>query len=42
VPLDDPSTDDTADAPAWLAPRFEAVSHIVMCLTMAYMLTLML
>jgi Domain of unknown function (DUF5134) len=42
VPLDDPSTDGTADAPAWLAPRFEAVSHIVMCLTMAYMLTLML
>ncbi len=36
------STNGTADVPAWLAPRLEAGSHIVMCLTMAYMLILML
>jgi len=32
---------DTARAP-WLAPRFEASSHIIMCVTMGYMLVLML
>ncbi len=42
VPLEGPSINGTADAPAWLAPRLEAGSHIVMCLTMAYMLILML
>jgi hypothetical protein len=28
--------------PPWLAPRLEAASHIAMCVTMAYMLVLML
>ena len=32
---------DTPRAP-WLAPRFEATSHIIMCVTMGYMLVLML
>jgi hypothetical protein len=41
VPIDSPSGNGTADAPPWLAPRLEAGSHIIMCLTMAYMLTLM-
>jgi hypothetical protein len=42
VPIDGYSVDDNADAPAWIAPRLEAASHIAMCLTMAYMLILML
>jgi hypothetical protein len=29
-------------SPAWLAPRLEAGAHIVMCVTMGYMLILML
>jgi uncharacterized membrane protein (DUF485 family) len=42
--IDDPAFDGDGDgdAPAWLAPRLEAGSHIVMCVTMAYMLILML
>jgi hypothetical protein len=32
---------EVASAP-WLAPRFEAGSHIIMCVTMGYMLVLML
>jgi hypothetical protein len=32
---------DKASAP-WLAPRLEGVSHIAMCVTMGYMLVLML
>lgn len=39
---DDQPTNGNPAVPAWLAPRLEAVSHIVMCLTMAYMLILML
>jgi uncharacterized membrane protein (DUF485 family) len=42
VPIDEPAFDGNAKAPAWLAPRLEAGSHIVMCVTMAYMLILML
>jgi uncharacterized membrane protein (DUF485 family) len=33
--------DGSVGHPPWLAPRLEAVSHIVMCFTMAYMLVLM-
>ena len=39
---DEPALGDDAGAPLWVAPRLEATSHIVMCLTMAYMLILML
>ncbi len=37
-------TDDRPDegCPPWLAPRLEAASHIAMCVTMGYMLVLML
>ena len=39
-----PGTSDTArdDGPRWLAPRLEAGCHIAMCVTMAFMLVLML
>ena len=30
------------EGPPWLAPRLEGVAHIVMCVTMGYMLVLML
>jgi hypothetical protein len=30
------------DRPPWLAPRLEGVAHVVMCVTMGYMLVLML
>lgn len=30
------------ERPAWLAPRLEGVAHVVMCVTMGYMLVLML
>lgn len=44
VSLHDHPTGSAPGAPraAWLAPRLEAGSHIVMCFTMAYMLILML
>jgi hypothetical protein len=42
VPIDGPAFDGNVEAPAWLAPRLEAGSHIVMCVAMAYMLILML
>jgi hypothetical protein len=37
-------TDQAMDTPSvpWLAPRLEAASHIIMCVTMGYMLVLML
>lgn len=39
----DPAADDAdgEPAPRWLAPRLEAAAHIVMVITMAYMLVLM-
>ena len=39
-----PGPSDTArdDGPRWLAPRLEAGCHIAMCVTMAFMLVLML
>ncbi len=36
------ATDDRAPAPGWLSPRLETGAHIVMSVTMAYMLVLML
>jgi Domain of unknown function (DUF5134) len=36
------STGDRAPAPEWLSPRLETGAHIVMAVTMAYMLVLML
>ncbi len=37
-----PSTSAEVPGARWLSPRLEAGAHIVMCLTMAYMLVLML
>ena len=37
-----PSRARTKRAPPWLAPRLEGAAHIVMCVTMGYMLVLML
>ncbi|MGO8871400.1 MAG: DUF5134 domain-containing protein [Acidimicrobiales bacterium] len=41
---DSDAADDRMDEarPPWLAPRLEAASHIAMCVTMGYMLVLML